>query len=187
MSLTTVLTTDIHSSSHLLSDFAKIFSPSSSDCGISFFPKDCRFVDLSVEERFLQLQASMIPIQPWSSNSNSPRDVYWNNRMVEVVAFTHSCLWRTRTVHVLRETSPRCVSLGISKRAILPIFTYISKSKKKIFHKVRLPYKLRKEGFLVLEGERREDFFSGSREIHIERGATLTHQRQIFFRTQVSF
>ena len=38
-----------------------------------------------------------------------------------------------------------------------------------------------KGGFLAGEGERREDFFLRSREIHTKRGATLTHQRQIFF------
>ena len=40
ISSTAVPTTDIHSSSYSLSDFAKIFSSSSSNCGIPFFPKD---------------------------------------------------------------------------------------------------------------------------------------------------
>ena len=44
-----------------------------------------------------------------------------------------------------------------------------------------------KGGFLAGEGERREDFFLRSREIHTKRGATLTHQRQIFLLIQVSF
>ena len=43
-------------------------------------------------------------------------------------------------------------SLGISKRAILPISTYISKRKKEIFHKARLPYKLKRD-FLFQRGE----------------------------------
>ena len=158
-------------------DFAGILSLSSSDCGIPFFPKDSAVLLIYLlKKRFLQLQASMIPIQPWSSNSNSPQDAYWNNRMVEVVAFTHSCLWRTRTVRVLRETSPRCVSLRISKRAILLISTYISKRKKEIFHKVRLPYKLKRD-FLFQAGRifglrrrKKRYYFSGNKERSEGRG-----------------
>ena len=45
-----------------------------------------------------------------------------------------------------------------------------------------------KEGFLGFEKEKEgEDFFWRSKEIHTEREATLTHQRQIFLLIQVSF
>ena len=80
-------------------------------------------------------------------------------------AFNHHHQYKTAMRSLGFEHLPKqhaAASLGISKRAILPISTYISKRKKKIFHKVRLPYKLKRERSTeryMIFLEQREDFW----------------------------